>query len=76
MDQHDLNSIGERVASAAAEFGPGYQPTPKQKADAASVLRDMIQAAETHGVTFADFDAVAHFARLAIQLVQSRDESR
>ncbi|MCD7445048.1 hypothetical protein K4B79_43520 [Streptomyces lincolnensis] len=76
MDQHDLNDIAHRIASAAAQFGPGYRPTGAQKADAASVLRDMIQAAETHGVTFADFDGVADFPRLAIQLVQTRDASR
>ncbi|MEU6365430.1 hypothetical protein ABZ876_06715 [Streptomyces sp. NPDC046931] len=76
MNQNDLNDIGHRIASAALEFAPGYRPTASQKADAATILRDMIQAAEIHGVTFADFDAVAHFARLAIQLVQSRDESR
>ncbi|MEV6110968.1 hypothetical protein AB0L59_00245 [Streptomyces sp. NPDC052109] len=75
MNQSDLNDIGHRIASAALEFAPGYRPTASQKADAAAILRDMIQAAELHGVTFADFDAVARFARLAIQLVQSRDES-
>jgi hypothetical protein len=76
MNQHELNNIGHRIGSAAAGFVPGYRPTPAQMADAAAVLRDMIQAAEIHGVTFADFDGVAHFARLAIQLVQSRDASR
>ncbi|WP_369377563.1 hypothetical protein [Streptomyces sp. cg36] len=76
MNQSDLNDIGNRITSAALEFAPGYRPTARQKADAAAILRDMIQAAGIHGVTFADFDAVAHFARLAIQLVQARDESR
>ncbi|WP_327691497.1 hypothetical protein OG870_25545 [Streptomyces sp. NBC_00461] len=76
MNQNDLNDIGRRIGSAALEFAPSHRPTPAQMADAASVLRDMIQATEIHGVTFADFDAVAHFARLAIQLVQARDESR
>lgn len=76
MNQNELNDIGHRIGSAALEFAPGHRPTARQKADAASVLRDMIQAVEIHGVTFADFDAVAHFARLAIQLVKSRDASR
>lgn len=76
MNQNDLNDIGHRIASAALEFAPSHRPTASQKADAAAVLRDMIQAAELHGVTFADFDAVAHFARLAVQLVQARDEAR
>ncbi|WP_329442585.1 hypothetical protein [Streptomyces canus] len=76
MNQNDLNEIAHRVASAAMEFAPGHRPTAAQAADAAAMLRDMMQAAGMHGVTFADFDAVAHFARLAIQLVQSRDESR
>ncbi|MCX5288732.1 hypothetical protein [Streptomyces sp. NBC_00183] len=76
MNQNDLNDIGQRIASAAMEFAPGYRPTAAQMADAASVLRDMIRATEIHGVTLADFDGVAHFARLAIQLVQSRDASR
>ncbi|MCX5260408.1 hypothetical protein OOK27_40755 [Streptomyces canus] len=76
MNQHDLNEIARRVASAAMEFAPGHQPTAAQAADAAAVLRDMMQAAGVHSVTFADFDGVAHFARLAIQLVQSRDASR
>ncbi|MFF5028561.1 hypothetical protein ACFY2J_30710 [Streptomyces collinus] len=47
--------------------------SPPRSRTAAGCLRC---SAETYGVTFADFDAVAHFARLAIQLVQSRDESR
>lgn len=76
MNQNDLNDIAARIGSAAMEFAPGHRPTPGQAADAASVLRDMIQAAGMHGVTFADFDGVAHFARLAIQLVQSRDARR
>lgn len=76
MNQNDINDIGRRIASATLEFAPDYRPTARQAADAAAILRDMIQAAEMHGVTFADFDAVAHFARLAIQLVQSRDTSR
>jgi hypothetical protein len=76
VNQNDLNDIGHRIGSAAMEFAPGHRPTAGQRADAAAVLRDMIQAVEIHGVTFADFDGVAHFARLAIQLIQSRDESR
>jgi hypothetical protein len=76
VNPSDLDNIAHRIASAAAEFAPSHRPTAGQKADAAAILRDMIQAAEPHGVTFADFDAIAHFARLAIQLVQSRDESR
>ncbi|KUN28850.1 hypothetical protein AQJ23_07975 [Streptomyces antibioticus] len=74
MDQYDLNDIARRIASAAARSA--QRPTAAQKADAASVLRDMIQAAASHGVTMADFDDVADFPGLAIQLVQSRDESR
>ncbi|WP_405672461.1 hypothetical protein [Streptomyces canus] len=76
MNQNDLNEIASRIAFAAMEFTPDHRPTPAQAADAAALLRDMIQASERHGVTFEDFDAVAHFARQAIQLVQSRDESR
>ena len=76
MNQHDLNEIARGVASAALEFAPGHRPTAAQAADAAAGQRDMMQAAGMHGVTFADFDGVAHFARLAIQLVQSRDASR
>ncbi|MEV8312546.1 hypothetical protein AB0Q95_00095 [Streptomyces sp. NPDC059900] len=73
MDQIQLDEIARRVASAARQFAPHCHPTPAQKADACSVLRDMIQATEIHGVKFADFDAVADFPRMAIQLVQSRD---
>ncbi|MFF0084617.1 hypothetical protein ACFYR1_33615 [Streptomyces canus] len=76
MNQNDLNEIARRITSAAMEFAPGHRPTAAQAADAAALLRDMIHAAGVHGVTFANFDAVAHFTRLAIQLVQSRDESR
>ncbi|WP_330265375.1 hypothetical protein [Streptomyces griseorubiginosus] len=76
MNQHDLNEIAHRIASAAMEFAPGHRPTAAQAADAAAILRDMMQGASMHGVTTADFDGVAHFARLAIQLVQSRDASR
>ncbi|WP_405931024.1 hypothetical protein [Streptomyces sp. NBC_00827] len=76
MNQNDLNDIAHRIASAALELAPAHRPTARQAATAASVLRDMIEAAGMHGVTFADFDGVAHFARLAIQLVQSRDARR
>lgn len=76
MNPNDLDDIAHRIAEAAMEFTPSHRPTARQVADAASVLRDMIQAAGMHGVTFADFDRVAHFARLAIQLVQSRDVNR
>ncbi|WP_405647299.1 hypothetical protein [Streptomyces sp. NBC_00019] len=76
MNQHDLDYIAHRIASAAAQYAPAHRPTAAQVADAASVLRDMLQAAQTHGVTFAHLDSVADFPRLAIQLVQSRDENR
>jgi hypothetical protein len=76
VNQNDLNDIGARIAEAAAQYAPAHRPTAAQMADAASVLRDMIQSVRLHGVTFADFDSVADFARLAIQLVKSRDESR
>ncbi|MFE9018413.1 hypothetical protein ACFYNL_07545 [Streptomyces sp. NPDC007808] len=76
MNQHDLNDVAARIASAAAEFAPSHRPTALQVADAASVLHGILQAAEQHGVRFADFDGVADFPRLAIQLVQSRDERR
>jgi hypothetical protein len=76
VNQDDLNDIAHRIASAALEFAPGYRPTTRQKADAAAILRDMIQATEIHGVRFEHFDGIANFPRLAIQLVQYRDESR
>lgn len=31
MDQHDLNDIARRIASAAAQFAPGYRPTPRRR---------------------------------------------
>lgn len=37
------------------------------------MLRDMVAAAERHGLTLGDFDAVADFPRMAVQLVQQRD---
>ncbi|QQC90038.1 hypothetical protein [Streptomyces alfalfae] len=73
MNQSDLDNIGHRIGAAAAQFAPEFRPTPGQMADAASVLRDMVRGAEQHGVTLAQFDAVADFPRLAIQLVQDRD---
>lgn len=76
MNQRDLEYIAHRIASTAAQSAPDRRPTAAQVADAASVLRDMLQAAGMHGVTFEHFDSVADFPRLAIQLVQSRDESR
>jgi hypothetical protein len=74
MTPNELDEIGRRIGSAAREFGPAHRPTPQQVADAASVLRDMVQAAAVHGVKFAHFDGVADFPRLALQLVQYRDE--
>ncbi|WP_406316587.1 hypothetical protein [Streptomyces sp. NBC_00118] len=76
MDQAHLDDIARRVASAAKQFAPSHEPSPKQMADAASVLRDMIQATEIHGLAFADFDGIGDFPRMAIQLVQHRDASR
>ena len=76
MNQHDVNDIGRRIGSAAAQFAPGHRPTAFQMADAAAILHGMLQAVEIYGVTFAHFDSVADFPRMAIQLVQARDESR
>ncbi|MCX5048251.1 hypothetical protein [Streptomyces sp. NBC_00474] len=76
MNQNDLNHIGRRIAQAAAQFAPGHRPTAAQTADAAAILHGMLQAVETYGVTFAHFDVVADFPRMAIQLVRARDESR
>ncbi|TGB06542.1 hypothetical protein [Streptomyces sp. MZ04] len=73
MDQNDLDDIGARIGAAARQFAPDFRPTPAQEADAAAVLDGMVQVAERYGVTLADFDAVADFPRMAIQLVQSRD---
>ncbi|MFF8659485.1 hypothetical protein [Streptomyces huasconensis] len=73
MTHNDLDDIAARVAAAARGFASGYRPSAAQTADAASVLRDMVAAAEQHGLTLADFDAVADFPRIAIQLVQQRD---
>lgn len=73
MNQKDLDDIGARVGAAAAEFAPGYRPTTLQMTTACSVLRDMVQAAEAHGVTLQHFDGVADFPRLAIQLVLRSD---
>jgi hypothetical protein len=76
VNQNDIEDLAHRVASAAMEFAPSHRPTPRQVADAASILRDMIRAAELHGVKFAHFDGIGDFPRMAIQLVQHRDESR
>lgn len=76
MNQNDIEDLAHRVASAALEFAPSHRPTPRQVVDAASVLRDMIRAAELHGVKFWHFDGIGDFPRMAIQLVQHRDESR
>jgi hypothetical protein len=73
VNQNQLDEIGRRIGSAAAQFAPAHKLTPLQMADAASVLRDMVQAVAIHGVTFEHFDGVADFPRLAIQLVQRRD---
>ncbi|MFG2652718.1 hypothetical protein [Streptomyces sp. NPDC048436] len=73
MDQNQIDDIARRIASAAAQFAPDYRPTPAQKADASAVLHGMLRAIEIYGVTFAHFDAVADFPRMAIQLVQHRD---
>lgn len=76
MDQNTLDDIATRIAAAADAFTSGFGPSPAQRADAASVLRDLLAGAAQHGVKFADFDAVADFPRLAIQLVMARDEER
>ena len=73
MDQSLIDEIGRRIGSAADQYAPSRKPTPAQKADAAAVLHAMVQSVESYGVTFDDFDAVADFPRMAIQLVQSRD---
>ncbi len=76
MNQHYLDDIARRIGSAAREFAPDHAPTPRQIADAASVLRDMVRAAEIHGVEFAHFDGIGDFPRMVIQLVRYRDGSR
>ncbi|MFI5805672.1 hypothetical protein [Streptomyces sp. NPDC051561] len=76
MDQHDLDNIGRRIGEAARQFAPAHQPTPEQTATAASVLRDMVDATRIYGLQLSDFDAVADFPRMAIQLVQQRDEGK
>lgn len=73
MNQQDLDDIGARVGAAVDEFAPGFKPTVLQSTTACSLLRDMVQAAEAHGVTLEHFDGVADFPRMAIQLVQRRD---
>ncbi|WP_329573869.1 hypothetical protein [Streptomyces sp. NBC_01361] len=76
MNQSHLDDIGARISSAAAEFAPAHRPIASQTADAAALLRDMLQVAEQHDVTFTGFDAVADFPRMAIQLVMNRDAQR
>ncbi|MEU2866380.1 hypothetical protein ABZ672_50360 [Streptomyces mirabilis] len=76
MNQNDLDDIAHRIASAATEFAPSHRPTPRQAADAAAILRDMIQATAIHGLTFAHLDSIGDFPRMVIQLVQCRDGGR
>ncbi|MFF1356941.1 hypothetical protein [Streptomyces sp. NPDC058297] len=76
MNQSNLDDIATRIAYAAEQFTPSRRPNARQKADAAAVLRDMVQATATHGLGLADFDGIADFPRMAIQLVQHRDEQR
>lgn len=73
MTDRDLKYIGQRIGSAAARLNPEYAPTPGQSATAAALLRDWLQAAESHGITWSHLDAIADFPRMAIQLVQDRD---
>lgn len=73
MKQSELDEIDRRIGEAAREFTSGYGPTPVQKQDAAAVLAAMVAGVAEHGVTFAHFDSVADFPRMAIQLVQRRD---
>ncbi|MER7172648.1 hypothetical protein [Streptomyces mesophilus] len=74
MNQEQLDAIAQRIASAAAQFAPACRPTSAQIADGAAVLHQMLEGAAKYGVTFADLDSVADFPRMALQLVQSRDE--
>ncbi|WP_405783211.1 hypothetical protein OG512_30430 [Streptomyces sp. NBC_01378] len=74
MNQSNLNDIATRIAYAAEQFTPSHRPSGRQKADAAAVLRDMVQATEIHGLSFADFDGIGDFPRMAIQLIQHRDK--
>ncbi|RFC72311.1 hypothetical protein [Streptomyces sp. AcE210] len=74
MNTSYLDDIARRIAYAAEQFTPSHRPNARQKADAAAVLRDMFQATEVHGLSFADFDGIGDFPRMAIQLVQHRDQ--
>ncbi|MFD3562461.1 hypothetical protein ACFWVU_22700 [Streptomyces sp. NPDC058686] len=74
MNTNYLDDIAQRIAYAAEQFTPSRRPNARQKADAAAVLRDMVQATEIHGLSFADFDGIGDFPRMAIQLVQHRDK--
>ena len=73
MNQNHLDDIAHRIGAAVGEFASDHRPTPRQVADAASILRDVIQAAAIHGLDFEDFDGIGDFPRMAIQLVQHRD---
>ncbi|MEU8488120.1 hypothetical protein [Streptomyces sp. NPDC048641] len=74
MNTNYLDDIAQRIAYAAEQFTPSHRPNARQKADAAAVLRDMVQATEIHGLSFADFDGIGDFPRMAIQLIQHRDK--
>ncbi|MER5371443.1 hypothetical protein [Streptomyces sp. NPDC002722] len=73
MNEAQLDNIAARIEAAAARLG-GPAVTPAEQADAAALLRDMLEAAHHHGVGLALFDYVADLPQMALMVVRSKRE--
>ncbi|MGW9376356.1 hypothetical protein ACWGVR_40815 [Streptomyces xanthophaeus] len=73
MHETQLDYLPARITASAARLG-GPAATPAEKADAAALLRDLLEAARSHGVTLAHFDAVADLPQAALMVIRSARE--
>ncbi|MEU1224845.1 hypothetical protein [Streptomyces microflavus] len=71
MNDDQLDNIPARILAAADRLhGRPYKAA--ELADACSLLRDMLEAAATHGVTLADFDNVVDLPQAAVMTIRHR----
>ncbi|MER6604310.1 hypothetical protein [Streptomyces parvus] len=72
MNETDLDNIPARICASADRLNATF--TAEELADACSLLRDMLTAAETHGVTLGYFDWVTDLPQAAVQSIRHRNQ--
>lgn len=73
MNESQLDNVIARIDASAARLG-GPAVTPAERADAAALLRDMLEAAHRHGVGLRHFDYLVDLPQTALMAVRSARE--